>query len=135
MKFWPDDTAGIVADVCGVIGLVVTAVLTAGAVQVRKQLLVYPQHAAKLNEHCSRISSCLNNFAGMQNEVADEIGKTKGDLNSLRPYLKGTRRHSLDQVLVNLSEYQQNATEQVLRVFLTSMYQLLTEMQNLAQGL
>lgn len=135
MKFWPDDTAEIIADVCGVAGLIVTAVLAAGAVQVRKQLLVYPQHAAKLNEHCSKVSVCLNNFVGMRNEVAEEIGKTKGDLNSLRPYLKGTRRRSLDQVLVNLSEYEKNSTEQVLRVFLTSMYQLLTEMQNLAQGL
>jgi hypothetical protein len=135
MNFWPNDTAGIIADVCSVLGLVVTAVLTVGAVQVRKQILIYPQHAAKLNEHCSKISAFLNNFAGTQNEIADEIGKTKGDLNSLRPYLNGMRRRSLDQVMFNLSEYEKNSTEKVLRLFLTSMYQLLTEMQNLTQGL
>lgn len=126
---------GQIGDVCSILGLIVTAVLTAGAYQVRKQLVVYPQHAAKLDDHCSKISAFLNDFRGTQNEISDEIGKTKGDLNSLRPYLKGMRRRSLDQVLINLSEYEKNPTERVLRAFLTSMYQLLTEMQNLAQGL
>lgn len=135
MSFWPTDTAGKIADVCSLLGLIVTGVLTAGAYQVRKQLFVYPQHAAKLDDHCSQISAFLNNFAASKNAVADEIGRTKGDSNSLRPFLKGSRRKSLEQVLKSLAEYEKSPNEFALRGFLTTLYQLSTEMQNLAQGL
>lgn len=135
MSFWPDDTAGKIADVCSLLGLIATGVLTAGAWQVRKQLFVYPQHAAKLKAHCSQISNSLSDFADSKNAIADEIGRTKGDLNSLRPFLKGSRLKSLEQVLRRLAEYEKSPNEFALRDFLTALYQLLTEMQNLAQGL
>ena len=104
-----------VADICSVLGLGVTAILTAGAWKVRKQLFVYPQHAAKLDEHCSHISIYLNNFTGSQNLIGDEIGKTLGDLNSLRPFLRGSRRESLNQAQQSLIHYEQVLTEEALR--------------------
>lgn len=135
MSFWPNDIFGIIADVCSILGLIVTGLLTAGAWQVRKQLFIYPQHARKLDDHCSQISVLLNNFSKPSNAIAEEIGKTKGDLNSLRPFLKGPRLQSLNHVMKSLAEYEKSPNEFALRDFLTTLYQLLTEMQNLAQGL
>ncbi len=124
-----------VADGCSVAGLAVTIVLTAGAWQVRKQFFVYPQHAAKLDEHCSHISIYLNNFTGSQNLIGDEIGKTQGDLNSLRPFLRGSRRESLNQAQQSLIHYEQVLTEEALRASSKSLYRLHAELENLAQGL
>ncbi len=124
-----------IADICSVLGLAVTAVLTAGAWQVRKQLFVYPQHAAKLDEHCSQISIYLNDFTGFQKLIGDEIGKTQGDLNSLRPFLRGSRRESLNQAQQSLLHYEQVLTEEALWASSKSLYRLHAELENLAQGL
>ena len=124
-----------IADICSVLSLVVTVFLTAGAWQVRKQLFVYPQHAAKLDEHCSQLSIYLNNFAGSQKLISDEVGKTQGDLNSLRPFLKGPRRESLNQAHQSLIHYEQVLTEEALRTSSKSLYRLHAELENLARGL
>lgn len=125
------------ADVSSCLGLIVTGLLTAGAWQVRKLLFIYPKHATKLEDHCSLITDCLNDFAANQNRLGQEIGKLRGDLNSLRPYIwwSWSRRRTLNSIVNKMSEYEKLPGEREARTLLNSMYQLLAEMQNLAQGL
>lgn len=137
MSFWPSDTAGDIADVCSALGLVVTAILTTGAWQVRNRflkLILYPSHVQKLESHCSRLAE----FLGTERPPADvskEVGEARGDLNSLRPYVSGSQKKTLAKATDALEVYRANQVDENLTKLLELMYQLLREMQNLSEGL
>lgn len=138
MSFWPLDTAGKIADVCSAVGLIVTVVLTAGAWQVKRcfeRIILYPQHVNKLDVHCAVLNRCVGNYAALQNQAAEEVARIRGDINSLRPYLRGMAAQTLRQVVDVMETYQDNPNEANLRKLLAQMYQLLTEMQNLSERL
>ena len=137
MSFWPDDTAGKIADVCSLLGLIVTGILTAGAWQVRKRflrLILYPLHIQKLESHCSRLAE----FLGTEHSTGDvsrEVGGARGDLNSLRPYITAEQRKTLLRATEALETYGISQSDRNLTRLLELMYQLLTEMQNLSEGI
>lgn len=122
---------------CSVCGLIVTAILTGGAVRERNRLLrliFYPKHVNSLRERCDQLSILLGSSEPPA-VISRVIGQTRGDLNSLRRYLQKGQRATFRQILELLDNYDLDRTDVSLNRLLGKMYQIEQEMRNLSEGL
>jgi hypothetical protein len=136
MIIWPQDLASRIADVCAVISLFLTVILTATAWQVRsrfRQLTFVPQLCIKLETHCTNISAMMGDIAQNRDALLQEVARARGNCMALRRYVPRDARRSIEDVHRKANVFIVSSNDATMRELIVSMYNLLTLMQNLAE--
>jgi hypothetical protein len=100
VRFWPNDTAGRIADVASVVGLGITVYVARVAHTVRQEVL----RRARLPEILADMEALGQSFSTHLTPESDPgerarlIGRAEGLLNSLKPYSSPEELHSIATV-------------------------------------